>query len=173
MGRKSFKAYFDGSYRPIEKCACIGGFILDPKGKVVCKFSRRMPDIYDSNIVEYFALLEILKYIKKFKIKNVIIYGDNKNVVDQIYGSSKVNNNHYNAYKKTISLFSKIPNCKIIWKKRKHNGRADKLSKSFKNKEVVDDKYKINNNFKLSYQLDENTKTRISDIYLLDKQIIT
>ncbi len=88
--------YTDGASRGNPGHASYGFTIADEKGKLVYEEGKYI-GIATNNVAEYMAVLEALKYIKKFLSKHPLqieLYADSKLVVEQLSGRFKVKSPH-------------------------------------------------------------------------------
>lgn len=92
--RKSKKKHYepviikiDGASKGNPGSASIGVVVFQGNKKEM--FTKRIGRA-TNNVAEYTALIEALKYIRKKKLRNVIIFSDSKLVVEQVNGERKV-----------------------------------------------------------------------------------
>lgn len=125
--------YFDGSYRlhkGVEDMG-IGCVITDGNNKVLFEMASHICCIEGStNLSEYLACLEVIKWLSNRDYGEAIIRGDSKLVVNQLNGYWSVKNGVYvEKALETIQLFKKLRKTSIKWTSRNNNIRADELSK--------------------------------------------
>jgi ribonuclease HI len=125
------KAYFDASVEWNKKKATIAYIIYSEDGNVVTEVIKNI-SFYDNNYAEWLALNSLLKTLRKLKIDEVEIYGDNLNVINIANGqaSNKKNRELHRIIWKYGSKFKQIT---FNWIRRNKNKKADKLSRSQKN----------------------------------------
>jgi ribonuclease HI len=124
-------AHFDGSTRPIDQRSTIGFIIYMPSGNILCK-SHRVVDyaMYaTSTEVEYKALIELLKALQGFGIKNVNIYGDCEAVIEEALGNKEPKGSRLALYEQVLNLATTFDNCSMDWVSRRHNRTANYLSR--------------------------------------------
>lgn len=88
--------YTDGASRGNPGHASYGFTISDENGKLIFEEGKYI-GIATNNVAEYMAVLEALKYIKKFLGKQSLqieLYADSKLVVEQLSGRFKVKSPH-------------------------------------------------------------------------------
>ncbi|NLB78630.1 MAG: hypothetical protein GX796_07250 [Clostridiaceae bacterium] len=127
-----YYAYVDGSF--IEGCTGYGAVILK-EGSIVAELSGKLdtPEAFNSRQVggEIQAVIEVLEWCKKERVKEISIFYDFQNIEKWATGKFRTNTPMTQAYKEYID------NCKIsiIWYKvESHTGielneRADILAK--------------------------------------------
>jgi ribonuclease HI len=122
--KKFYKGYFDGSVTYNESNDAYGAYVLvSPNNKVV-KQNAFKQTTGSSTKIESIALYKLLEVARTHGITHLIVYGDNKPLIDSI------KNNKVTTYnKKLLSLIKKFDEIKFIWNSRKHNKYADKLCK--------------------------------------------
>lgn len=121
-------AYFDASTKHDTRTTRIGYVIYSPEGKVKRKCSKPV-QYMESNDAEWFALIELLKECKKYKIKYIKVYGDNKSVIDMAT-SGMLNKRLYQRRVRDLKMLFNI--CSFEWIEREDNKIADWLSKGRK-----------------------------------------
>lgn len=128
MEAKVYDAAFDGSTRPEDKRSTIGFVIHASKRNIICKAFRPV-DFGTSVEIEYKALIELLKTASALKIKRIHIKGDCKVVIDQVNGYQNVGESLEIYHKQCLMLLTRFDHCEITWVRRKHNFRANQLSR--------------------------------------------
>ncbi|WP_170163369.1 reverse transcriptase-like protein [Brevibacillus gelatini] len=159
------KAYFDASYNWSNGTATLAYVIYNPKKKAIDK-EIFITTTDDSNHAEWIALARLLRKLKELGIKNVIICGDNRNVIDIANGRGKGERNV--SKRKIIEEY--IPHFKNItfkWVARNENNEADRLSKNkkvkgVKNKIVKDTYITIPKMFDFNFKYREKKKKVIA-----------
>lgn len=138
MNSKFHKAWFDGSSNPITKRSGIGGYILTPDDEIIEDYSIEINYESDSTVVEFIALIELLKRIQKHNILITDIYSDCLTLCDSINEKNKVrkkNKKVYELREKAKYLLSNLTYYELTWTSRENNSLADRLSKSYLSKE--------------------------------------
>lgn len=128
-----YYAYVDGSF--IEGCTGYGAVILKD-GSIVAELSGKVdtPEAFNSRQVggEIQAVIEVLEWCKKEKVKEITIFYDFQNIEKWATGKFRTNTPMTRSYKEYIDNCSII----IIWHKvESHTGielneRADMLAKN-------------------------------------------
>lgn len=126
------EVYFDGAANLREKAGY--GFLVKINGKKVKQYGRVECDSMDStcNVAEHYALMKALEWlIKKDHLDNILIYGDSKMVISQIFSGWKARSKHpyYPFYAKNMELIKNFNNIKGHHIMREYNSEADELSK--------------------------------------------
>ncbi len=121
---------FDGACSGNPGKMGIGALIRYNEG--IKKISE-MIGVCTNNIAEYSSLIESLKFVLKLNVKKVIIYGDSKLVINQLFGTWNVKNDHiyklWNEAKTLIEhLIKKGVKVEGSWIPRELNKEADRLS---------------------------------------------
>jgi len=128
------KAYFDGVCEPINPCgyAAYGIYIVNSqeilKEGVFVGHGKGI----SNNVAEYSGFIHILKILKKKKLnkKSIIIKGDSKLVIEQMFGYWQIRKGLYLPFaykaKKLLENFKKIDG---QWIPREENEICDKLAK--------------------------------------------
>ena len=118
-------AWFDGSASPNPGTICVGGVLRSPEGEVA-EISRD-GGIGDSSEAEYLALIAVLELAKRQQVKNLVVFGDSRIVIDDITGMHVVpvltehrRQAHY--------LRQCIGDVVFRWIPRAKNSRADGLA---------------------------------------------
>lgn len=128
-----YTCHFDGSYRNhkgVEDMG-VGCVILDSNKNTVFELAFHLPDETGStNLAEYSACVEILKWLKGRQFDRATIRGDSKLVANQLNGHWAIKKGVYtDKAKEAVELFNSLPNVSIKWTSRNNNVRADELSK--------------------------------------------
>jgi len=125
-----YTVYFDGASRSNPGPASYGGVIYDPDGNEIANYKKYIGK-HTNNVAEYLGCFHGIQACIQEGIKNVIIYGDSKLVVEQVSGRWKVRSDNikpiYNEIKKVLAT---KPFDKIEFKhvRRNKNKRADELA---------------------------------------------
>lgn len=129
------KCYFDGACEPVNPGGNMGlGGYVDEDEKNIFFFSEMIPKDKNNtnNIAEYKALLNLLHFLIDYKHtdKEIIIYGDSKLVINQMWGTWNMSKGLYIPFAiKCKKLLKQFDNLKGQWIPREENQRADDLSK--------------------------------------------
>jgi len=130
-----YSGYFDGACEPINPggtasygaVICRGDVVIWEEGKIVGKG----PDI-SNNVAEYAGLLALLDCLIAMNLsqESITIMGDSKLVINQMWGSWRMNGGLYiSVAKKCRERLKLFPNIKGKWIPREQNDHADKMSK--------------------------------------------
>lgn len=91
-------------------------------------FSFTLSFACTNNVVEYKALLLVLRLAEKHGIKNLKVIGDSKLVISHIRSKYASNNKRLKQYRNVVwDEIKKIYAFNIDWKERSHNRMADLL----------------------------------------------
>jgi ribonuclease HI len=106
------------------------GFVLYYDGILMCKhFSIINDKVPDSNYAEYKALIKALEFALSYKIKDLIIEGDAKVLIQQINKICNVNCEHIKPlYNKVVNLKNNFDSINFEHIYRKKNIMADSLA---------------------------------------------
>jgi ribonuclease HI len=125
-----YSLYFDGASRYNPGPASYGGVIYDENNIEVGTYHDYIGTA-TNNVAEYLGLFAGLKVCKDNNIKNVIIYGDSKLVIEQVKGNWNVKSENlkpiYNEIKKLLSEY-KFEYIEFNHILRRYNKRADELA---------------------------------------------
>jgi ribonuclease HI len=120
---------FDGSAIPNPGKMKIGGYIDDPSGNRIFKFSREIGD-GTNNIAEYAALLTLVKEARRRGIKKISIKGDSQLIVNQVTGIWKAKDYRMRNYKsRVLHVLESMEEWELIHVVRKYNKQADDLTR--------------------------------------------
>lgn len=126
--KKELYAYIDGSSINNPGDAGIGFVITEAGNKIIEEYYRYI-GIKTNNEAEYEALVALLEYIIKNRIKLKKIYSDSTLMVNQISGKFKVKSENIKPlYVKAHDLIKKLEGIKLEYIERKYN-LADKPAK--------------------------------------------
>lgn len=132
-----FLIQFDGCNRDLLGISSIG-FVLYYENQVIWKYNSLLNESFNSNYVEYKALIEALKFAININIKYLYVEGDAKIVIDQINNICKTNSD------KVIPLLNEVNNLKNKFKYinfqhiyRKNNIYADSLANDALNGNLI------------------------------------
>ncbi len=124
------KAYIDGGAAGNPGQAAIGVVIYDSKGSVVTEIKKSIGS-KTNNEAEYLALIEALRFLKRFKDKKIIIYTDSRLLWGHLTNRYKVKEETLFPYFiKAHNYLIGFPNLKIEIIGREKNKKADTLVKS-------------------------------------------
>lgn len=135
-----FEAYFDGACEPVNPggTATYGAAIFQDGNRAWECAEVYCPEPGDeretsNNVAEYCGLLAVLRWFADQGLfeAQIIVYGDSKLVIEQMFGSWKIKKGVYVplalAAQRLLRQFKSI---KGRWIPREKNEIADKLSKS-------------------------------------------
>jgi ribonuclease HI len=122
-----YVAYFDGSASPNPGQMCVGGWIKRDDHEIKISEDKGYGT---NNQAEYLALIEVLKKSIELGIKEIIVFGDSKLVVNQVNGNWKIKNpNVKDLALRAKNLVKKFNKFDLRWVEREYNIKADILSK--------------------------------------------
>ncbi len=125
-----YSLYFDGASRSNPGPASYGGVIYDKNNTELCVYNDYVGKT-TNNVAEYLGLFAGLKVCKDNNIKNLIVYGDSKLVIEQVKGNWKVKSENlkpiYNEIKNLLDEH-KFEHIEFNHVLRKFNKRADELA---------------------------------------------
>jgi len=142
------KAYFDGCCEPANPggTASYGAIILKNNKKIwECSklFIPNKKRETSNNLAEYQGFIAILNYLlkNKWNKEEIMIYGDSKLVISQMFGNWGIKKGLYvESAKQAKAILSAFPKTNGEWIPRRKNSIADKLSK----KKLIEAGIKIN-----------------------------
>lgn len=120
-----FIAYTDASLKD-DKAGI--GYAIYKNAKLIYSCRREVP-VATINVLECLSLIELLRYINEMELKNVTIFTDNKNVVDQVH-LEKASDIYIDQILYELSI---NPTLEIKWIDRKFNKKAHQLSREAMN----------------------------------------
>lgn len=135
-----FECYFDGSCEPLNPggtMAC--GMVIFDNDKILWQYGRIVsPKNSDqsqstNNCAEYAGLWLLLQELirRSLNESEILIMGDSQLVINQVWGTWKMNNGAYIGLAiKCKDLLKQFKNIKGKWIPRDDNSLADSLSKS-------------------------------------------
>ena len=119
---------FDGGSRGNPGIAGCGSVIYY-KGNEIWNRSFYLGDNHTNNHAEYYGLIYGLMGAKELQIKNLIVQGDSKIIINQVIGKFKVNSEKLKPlYEKVINQLQYFENITFEHIYRNINKRADKLA---------------------------------------------
>ena len=126
--QKPYKAWFDASVK--DNSITLSYTIISHNNKVVKEWASKTESkkVKNINDAESYALFYLLSYITTSLIgQQVEIIGDSKMIIDYV----KSDTYNYRIYRLNdcVDIVYRNRNISIDWQPRKHNKRADKLSK--------------------------------------------
>lgn len=134
------KAYFDGACEPVNPggYASYGAVIYQDYDEIATcsrlfKPKKGHERETSNNVAEYSGFLWILQYLigKRLQKEEIIVYGDSKLVIEQMFGRWKMHGGFYiPVAKRAKKLLRNFSNIKGVWIPREQNYVADKLSKA-------------------------------------------
>jgi len=125
-----YTLYFDGASRSNPGPASYGGVIYNANGEEVFTYKKYIGK-QTNNVAEYLGCFHGVQACVQEGIKNVIIYGDSKLVVEQVNGRWKVKSpNIKPIYDEIKKVLATKPFDSIEFKhvRRNNNKRADELA---------------------------------------------
>lgn len=125
-----YSLYFDGASRSNPGPASYGGVIYD-ENKIEVGSYKDFIGKTTNNVAEYLGLFAGLQVCKDNNIKNLIVYGDSKLVIEQVKGNWKVKSENLKPIHKEIrNLLNeyKFQHIEFNHVLRKYNKRADQLA---------------------------------------------
>jgi len=135
-----YTAYFDGAYRSTDQGVMAGcGAIIIQEGQTIWECSKpvypEQEDEYQTsnNVAEYCGLIAVLEYLINLGVQHehIMVYGDSKMVIQQMFGSWKINEGRYVPYAhRAKALCRAFSNLYGQWIPREQNTIADALSKA-------------------------------------------
>lgn len=125
-----YSLYFDGASRSNPGPASYGGVIYDENNNEIGTYYDYIGKA-TNNVAEYLALFAGLKACKDNNIKNLMVYGDSKLVIEQVNGNWNVKSENlkpiYNEIKELLDNY-KFDHIEFNHILRKYNKRADELA---------------------------------------------
>lgn len=79
-----YEAWFDGSTIVDSKRSGVGGHIKSPDGRVLTEYSLSIPYVECPFMLEYNAIIHLMRKLHEHDIRNVFIYGDCKWVLEKL-----------------------------------------------------------------------------------------
>ncbi len=124
-----YEGFFDGSAKPNPGLIKIGGFIKDPNGKVIVKYSEATGN-GTNNEAEYISFIRLVNAVIDRGIKNITIYGDSALVVNQVNHTWKARDERMKNFKSlALEQLKQIPKWRLEHIKRGFNTEADSLTR--------------------------------------------
>lgn len=135
-----YTAYFDGAYRSTDQgvTAAYGALIIQEGqtiwecSKLLCPDQGKAHEI-SNNVAEYCAFIAVLEYLINLGVQHepTLVYGDSNLVIQQMFGSWKINEGRYVPYAhRAKALCRAFSNLSGQWIPREENTLADALSKA-------------------------------------------
>ena len=125
-----YTIYFDGASRSNPGPASYGGVIYDENNNEIATYKKYIGN-HTNNVAEYLGCFHGIQACIQEGIKNVIIYGDSKLVIEQVSGRWKVKSDNikpiYNEIKNVLDS-KPFENIEFKHVKRNKNKRADQLA---------------------------------------------
>jgi ribonuclease HI len=123
-----WRAWFDGSALPNPGKIGIGGVLIGPEGQemvISCPMGHG-----DNTVAEYRALIALLQLARTTDVKNLIIYGDSKVVIDDISGETPIRIASIHVMRdQSRALLAGFLAYDLVWISRTRNTRADSLAR--------------------------------------------
>jgi ribonuclease HI len=140
ISNPTYIAYFDGAYRStVRGVSAAYGAIIIQHGEPMWECSKPVyPEQGNepqtsNNVAEYCGLIAILEYLIHLGAQHepIMVYGDSNLVIQQMFGSWKINEGAYVPYaRKAKALRQVFTNLSGQWIPREENTVADALSKA-------------------------------------------
>lgn len=123
-----FVVHFDGGSRSTSRRAGCGAVLFNPFGTEID--TALTPLVFcTSNVAEYNGLLLALEMARRWRIKDLIVRGDSKLVIDQMTGAYRVHAPHLRVLKqKAIPMLDSFETIVFEHVPRAQNARADTLA---------------------------------------------
>jgi ribonuclease HI len=132
-----YEAWFDGSSLYDKKESSIGGYVsLD--GEIISTLSKPIDYTVCSSTLEYIALIEIMHHLNSLDIRQVIIRGDSKWVIEKVVGKRnkrvtlKDNPELLKLHVECLYLLNSFDYSSLIWIPREENTIAHELCSAYK-----------------------------------------
>lgn len=121
-------AWFDGCSLSNPGPSGIGAVLVAPHGE---RFEIAEPIGHaTNNVAEYKAMIEIMKLALDQGCRNLLVQGDSKLVINQVFNGWKVSSPHLKELNDQAQrLVPQFESVKAEWIRREHNQAADDLSK--------------------------------------------
>jgi len=125
---KKLIVYLDGASRGNPGPAGIGIVVSDEKGKIISQINGYIGEA-TNNVAEYQALIQALKKIKKYKVKQIKFCLDSELLVNQINGLYRTKDKELFALLQEVRKLSRnFSQAEFCYIPRKENKLADKLA---------------------------------------------
>lgn len=140
--------YSDGNYFTRAKKAGFGGYIHDPEGTTLVEYTEQIKDTKYHFCYEILGLIRGLDIARSMNIKNLIAYGDDKTLMENISTLSKIlknsdlsadqldslpNNSKIELYIEALELIKSFDNFECHYIPREENKYSDSLSRRYAN----------------------------------------
>lgn len=122
-------AFFDGAF---ERGRSAFGAVIYRNGERIHVAAERVITGAQSscNVAEYAGAINVLRFFQQDGITHGTIYGDSMLVIKQLNGAWRAKAGAYLPfYLQALEIRRKLPDVRLIWIGREHNGEADELSK--------------------------------------------
>lgn len=106
---KTLEIYCDGSASDSKLLGC--GIVFVSEGKVLNKFSYKLPVSGDSVIAEYIAVIYAV-YMINFYVENVCIYTDTYTIIMDYFGTVTASNKYLKKLSELLRQLIDNLNCK-------------------------------------------------------------
>jgi len=106
---KTLEIYCDGSASDSKLLGC--GIVLVSEGKVLNKFSYKLPVSGDSYIAEYIAVIYAV-YMINFYVENIYIYTDTPTIIMDYFGTATASNKYIKKLSELLRQLIDNLNCK-------------------------------------------------------------
>lgn len=109
----------------------ISGILKDKNQSVLATYKKEIEKNMKIEEAELEATIEMIKLLKRNKLKNTVIHTDNKTVYDRLTDPSyQMKRKKFEKYQHAKNIMYSVPNVQIKWVPRKQNKEADKLLKT-------------------------------------------
>jgi len=132
-----YKAHFDGSSKGNPGPSQCGWIIFDDQGNEVKRHVQKSKEDRTNNIAEYMGLATLIQFLSmQNEIKDILIVGDSKLVINQVQGLWKCKSSnlmHLHLYcHATIKDLNEVEgfNIELKWVPREENKPADSLAQT-------------------------------------------
>jgi ribonuclease HI len=127
-----YEAWFDGSSVPYSQRSGVGGYIITPDQETLTEYSSVIPYTDCPFILEYTAIIHLIRTLQENRIRNVCIYGDSKWVIQKLQKVTTkylrlVDNDLKLLHHEALELLYGFTYCRIQWISREKNERAHEL----------------------------------------------
>ena len=125
-----YSLYFDGASRSNPGPASYGGVIYNENDEEIASYKKYIGK-HTNNVAEYLGCFAGIQACIQENIKNLIVYGDSKLVIEQVSGRWKVKSDNIKPiYLEIKKVLDTKPFETIVFKhvRRHKNKRADELA---------------------------------------------
>lgn len=122
-----YHGFCDTSSYPLKGIATIGFVLYSPTGEIVHKESQILKQYMGSQKAELFAIEVMLAKARELNIKNIVVYSDNRSLIEIANQSIKIKNRHIKRLNRLKMAAEQFDSCYFKWIKRNKNKIAHKL----------------------------------------------